>query len=314
MNIIQEHELTCDVLVAGGGPAGVPCAIAAARNGASVILCQDRAVLGGNASSEVRMHIVGADSGGKRGLALATEVREGGIMEEIRLETAVRNPQRSASMLDLILYELCRAEPNLTLMLNTRVVDVEMADGHHHPRHRRPPLDRGSLSHRGQGLCRLHRRRPAGRGRRRALSAGPRGRGRSTARTWPCLRPTARPWARRCSSRHATWGVPCPSKRRPGRAASAKRICVCAPTARPASTAAWSTATGGPSGAANWTPSRTTRPSAMNCWPSPWASGITSRTAATTARTIGRWTGSAFCPASARAAASSANTCCARTT
>ncbi len=129
MSNIQEHELTCDVLVAGGGPAGVPCAIAAARNGASVILCQDRAVLGGNASSEVRMHIVGADAGGKRGSALETETREGGIMEEIRLETAVRNPQRSASMLDLILYELCRAEPNLTLMLNTRVVDVELNDG-----------------------------------------------------------------------------------------------------------------------------------------------------------------------------------------
>jgi hypothetical protein len=128
MNIIQEHELTCDVLVAGGGPAGVPCAIAAARSGASVILCQDRSVLGGNASSEVRMHIVGADAGGKRGRALETETREGGIIEEIRLETAVRNPQRSASMLDLILYELCRAEPNLTLMLNTRVVDVEVDD------------------------------------------------------------------------------------------------------------------------------------------------------------------------------------------
>ncbi|MEZ4612857.1 MAG: FAD-dependent oxidoreductase [Caldilineaceae bacterium] len=91
------------------------------RNGAKVILCQDRPVLGGNASSEVRMHIVGADASGKRGTPLATETREGGIIEEIRLETAVRNPQRSASMLDLILYEKCRAEPNLTLMLNTRV-------------------------------------------------------------------------------------------------------------------------------------------------------------------------------------------------
>ena len=129
MNIIQEHELACDVLVAGGGPAGVPCALSAARNGAKVILCQDRPVLGGNASSEVRMHIVGADASGKRGTPLATETREGGIIEEIRLETAVRNPQRSASMLDLILYEKCRAEPNLTLMLNTRVVDAVVRDG-----------------------------------------------------------------------------------------------------------------------------------------------------------------------------------------
>jgi hypothetical protein len=108
-------------------PAGVPCAIAAARNGAKVILCQNRHVPGGNASSEVRMHIVGADASGSRGRdkPLATETREGGIIEEIRLETCVRNPQRSASMLDLILYEKCRAEENLTLMLNTEVVGVE---------------------------------------------------------------------------------------------------------------------------------------------------------------------------------------------
>ena len=129
MRMIQDHELTCDVLVAGGGAAGVPCALAAARNGAKVILCQDRPVLGGNASSEVRMHIVGADASGGRGVELATEAREGGIIEEIRLETCVRNPQRSASMLDLILYEKCRAEPNLTLMLNTSVVGAEVQDG-----------------------------------------------------------------------------------------------------------------------------------------------------------------------------------------
>ena len=125
-NVLETHEIGCDVLVAGGGPAGVPCAIAAARNGARVILCQDRSVLGGNASSEVRMHIVGADMSGGRGIELETEAREGGIIEEIRLETSVRNPQRSASMLDLILYEKCRAEKNLILMLNTTVVGVEM--------------------------------------------------------------------------------------------------------------------------------------------------------------------------------------------
>jgi len=126
-HLLQTHQIDCDILVAGGGPAGVPCALAAARNGARVILCQDRPVLGGNASSEIRMHIVGANGTGhsERGEQLLTEAREGGIMEELRLENSVRNPQRSPSMFDLILYDKCRQEPNLTLMLNTAVVAAQ---------------------------------------------------------------------------------------------------------------------------------------------------------------------------------------------
>lgn len=108
--------------------AGVSAAIAAARSGAKTILCHDRSVLGGNASSEIRMHICGAD--GIRGEPLSTEVREGGIIEEIRLECATRNPQRSHSMFDLILYEKCTAEPNLTLLLNTCVDGATMQPRH----------------------------------------------------------------------------------------------------------------------------------------------------------------------------------------
>ena len=59
-------ELYYDVLVAGGGMSGVCAAIAAARHGAKVLLVQDRSRLGGNASSEVKMHIVGADCSGRR--------------------------------------------------------------------------------------------------------------------------------------------------------------------------------------------------------------------------------------------------------
>ncbi|CAN5314294.1 hypothetical protein BH11PLA2_BH11PLA2_51110 [soil metagenome] len=129
MNGVNRHSLACDILIAGGGPAGTVAALAAARRGATVILCQDRPVLGGNASSEVRMHVVGADQSGFRSIPLATEAREGGIIEEIRLENSVRNPQRSASMYDLILYDLCRSEPNLTLLLNTTVVDAHV-EGH----------------------------------------------------------------------------------------------------------------------------------------------------------------------------------------
>lgn len=120
------NHLTADVLVAGGGPSGVPCAIAAARQGAKVILCQNRPVLGGNASSEVRMHIVGANTG-RKNIDGVLESRESGIIEEIRLENAFRNPQRSASMFDLLLFEKVKAEPNITLLLNTSVMGAKTA-------------------------------------------------------------------------------------------------------------------------------------------------------------------------------------------
>ena len=74
MSVVTDHPLNCDLLVAGGGMAGVCCALAAARLGTRVILCQDRSVLGGNASSEIRMHIVGA-TGLHAGIPLVLEPR-----------------------------------------------------------------------------------------------------------------------------------------------------------------------------------------------------------------------------------------------
>lgn len=56
------QKMETEVLVAGGGVAGVCAAIAAARNGARVILIQNRSRLGGNSSSEIRMHICGANN------------------------------------------------------------------------------------------------------------------------------------------------------------------------------------------------------------------------------------------------------------
>lgn len=121
--MIKLTQLKTDILIAGGGPTGVPCAVAAAREGAKVVLVQDRPVLGGNASSEIRMHVVGADAFGGR--ELEVEAREGGILEEFRLQQCVENPQRSASLLDLGLYTLVRNEPNITLLLNTTLVSAE---------------------------------------------------------------------------------------------------------------------------------------------------------------------------------------------
>lgn len=135
------HELECDILVAGGGIAGACCALAAARLGSRVILCQDRSVLGGNASSEVRMHIVGA-TGLSGGGELCDELREGGIIEELRLDLAVHNSQRSPALMDLLLYDKCRREPDLALYLNTSVVSTVVGDGLiHEARAERPSTE-----------------------------------------------------------------------------------------------------------------------------------------------------------------------------
>ncbi len=115
--VATRKELQTDFVVVGAGMAGVVGALAAARRGLRVVLIQDRSVLGGNASSEVRMHIVGADCHGSR-----PGSRESGIIEELKLEDAFRNPYRSFSQWDLLLYEKVKAEPNITLLLDTTCV------------------------------------------------------------------------------------------------------------------------------------------------------------------------------------------------
>ena len=120
---MHQVNLETDVVVCGGGMAGVCAAIAAARNGAKVILIQDRSRLGGNASSEVRMHIVGADHHGSR-----AGWREGGLLEEFRLENAKWNPHNAWELWDLMLYDKCVSEPNLKLLLDTSIYRAEMRD------------------------------------------------------------------------------------------------------------------------------------------------------------------------------------------
>ncbi len=118
---MAQVDLTCDVFIAGGGMAGVCAAVAAARNGAKVVLVQDRSRLGGNASSEVKMHIVGANSRNPGW-------REGGLIEEFRLDDAANNPQRCWELWDLLLYDKCVSEPNITLLLDTVLFAVDKKD------------------------------------------------------------------------------------------------------------------------------------------------------------------------------------------
>jgi hypothetical protein len=118
-------EISADVVIVGGGIAGVCAALAAARAGAKVVLAQDRPVLGGNASSEVRLWMLGATShqGSNNRWAI-----EGGIIQEILAENLWRNPEGNALILDALILEKVVAEPNIRLLLNTAIDAVEKAD------------------------------------------------------------------------------------------------------------------------------------------------------------------------------------------
>jgi hypothetical protein len=118
--------ISCDLAVIGGGLSGVCAAITAARAGVKVVLVQDRPVLGGNASSEVRLWILGATSHMGNNNRWA---REGGVIDEILVENMHRNPEGNSLILDTILLEWVVREPNLTLILNTAVHDLEKSDG-----------------------------------------------------------------------------------------------------------------------------------------------------------------------------------------
>ena len=117
--------MACDVAVIGGGLAGVCAAITAARAGSQVVLMQDRPVLGGNASSEVRLWILGATSHMGNNNRWA---REGGVIDELLVENMFRNPEGNPLILDTIMLEMVVNEPNITLLLNTAVDDLEKAD------------------------------------------------------------------------------------------------------------------------------------------------------------------------------------------
>lgn len=112
-----------DIVVVGGGLAGMCAAVAAARSGARVALVQNRPVFGGNASSEIKMHIVGANCHQSK-----PDLRETGILEELLLENKRRNPYASFSQFDVIMWEMVRFQPNLTSYLNTNMDDAVVED------------------------------------------------------------------------------------------------------------------------------------------------------------------------------------------
>ena len=116
---IHSETRKYEVVVVGGGLAGVCAAIAAARKGARTAIIQNRSMFGGNASSEIRMHIVGANShGAKKNLG------ETGILLEILLANKRRNPYASFPVFDSVIWEKVHFQENLESFLNTNMDDV----------------------------------------------------------------------------------------------------------------------------------------------------------------------------------------------
>jgi hypothetical protein len=105
-----------DLVVIGGGYSGMGAAISAARQGLKVALLQDRPVLGGNGSSEVRVWAMGLVRRGKY-------PRIGEIVEEFA-DKAKKSPGTYEEFEDEKKERIVRAEPNIDLFLNTHAFAV----------------------------------------------------------------------------------------------------------------------------------------------------------------------------------------------
>lgn len=117
---LLKKTLNCDFCIIGGGLSGVFAAISAARHGAKVVLMQDRPMLGGNASSEVRMWVRGAKG---------TYNRESGLISEMEERNIFYNPYLNHSLFDTNLYAMVCENSNITLLLNTSCLDAKTENG-----------------------------------------------------------------------------------------------------------------------------------------------------------------------------------------
>lgn len=118
---MNKIALDYEFVVVGGGMSGLCAALSAARYGVKTALIHNRSVLGGNASSEFRMHICGASWHDKR-----NNLREGGILEEILLENKRINPNQSWAIWDTLLWSFCDREAELDLYLETNFLSVNV--------------------------------------------------------------------------------------------------------------------------------------------------------------------------------------------
>ncbi len=116
---------TYDLVVVGGGLAGSSAALSAARNGLKVALVQDRPVLGGNGSSEVRVWPEGHTN-------QKPYTHIGDIVEELvpKKGAGDGNAKGAEVYHDDQKLKVVRAEKRITLMIEHRVNEVQARDGH----------------------------------------------------------------------------------------------------------------------------------------------------------------------------------------
>ena len=109
-----------DLVIVGGGVAGICAAASAARLGCKVALIHDRPVLGGNNSSEIRVHLGGSIEKG-RNAGLGRMIREFGQQRE-------GNAQQADFYEDEKKMDFVKNEKNITLFLNFHANKVETKD------------------------------------------------------------------------------------------------------------------------------------------------------------------------------------------
>ncbi len=116
-----------DLVVCGGGVAGTSAAVTAARLGLKVALIQDRPVLGGNSSSEVRVWPEGH-------VNQPPYHRVGDVVMELVPEkkSDSKNAQSAKVFDDQRKLNVVRAEPNITLFLENRMNAAKSSDGQIH--------------------------------------------------------------------------------------------------------------------------------------------------------------------------------------
>lgn len=108
-----------DLVVVGGGIAGTAAAISAARMGLKVALIQNRPVLGGNNSSEIRVHLMGR-------VDQNHYPKLGRIVRELDNGDPGNGNWDGGRYGDARKMAVVQAEPNIKLFMNTHVYQVEM--------------------------------------------------------------------------------------------------------------------------------------------------------------------------------------------